>query len=57
MTWPLIQEALTSSNPLASLLRIGEPPWHTRLVALKTAISQRPKLASTRWSSAAGDFA
>lgn len=56
MTWPLIQEALATSNPLANLLKIGEPKWHTRLVGLGNAISQRPAFATKRWNTAAGNF-
>ncbi len=56
MTWPLIQQALQSANPLAKLLLIGEPAWHTRLLGLKNAITQRPELAARRWSRAKGDF-
>lgn len=56
MTWPLIQAALAKADPLAALLKIGDPPYHQRLVDLKAAINARPQLAARTWSTAAADF-
>jgi hypothetical protein len=35
-----INLALTSANPLASLLKLGEPKYHERLVSLKREIDK-----------------
>lgn len=56
MTWPLVQNALTKSDPLSALLEIGEPKWHERQVGLRKAIKARPELSAKRWSTAASDF-
>jgi hypothetical protein len=56
MTWPLVQQALSSGNPLANLIAIGAPTWDGRKAMLKKAIAARPWLAEKRWSRTAADF-
>ena len=56
MTWPLVAQALASSNPLANLIAIGAPQWDGRKATLRKAIAARPQLQAKRWSRAAGDF-
>ncbi len=56
MTWPLIDAALKSSNPFASLVAIGAPKWDGRKTKLKNAINARPDFAAKHWSHAQGSF-
>ncbi|WP_310496185.1 hypothetical protein [Sandarakinorhabdus sp.] len=56
MTWPLVGEALASTQPLARLIAIGAPQWDGRKATLKKAIAARPGLAQRRWNRAAADF-
>ena len=56
MTWPLVAQALASSNPLGNLIAIGAPQWESRKATLKKAIAARPQLATKRWSRGAADF-
>ncbi|MFT0859760.1 hypothetical protein [Ancylobacter sp. G4_0304] len=56
MTWPLIQSALNSTNPLEALIKIGAPTWEERRRVLRRALQRNPNFANRRWSRAAGDF-
>ncbi|WP_274630411.1 hypothetical protein [Arvimicrobium flavum] len=56
MTWPLIDSALRSPNPLDRLLKIGLPKWEERLRTLRRALAARPEFQVKRWSSAHEEF-
>lgn len=56
MTWPLVGEALASSQPLSRLIAIGAPQWDGRKATLRKAIAARPQLAQRRWNRSAADF-
>jgi hypothetical protein len=53
-TWAEIRHALESTDPLESLLEVGN--HERRAGVLEAAIHQEPEFASRHWSSAAGDF-
>ena len=56
MTWPLIEEAVRTTNPLAALLKIGMPKWKTRIETLTAALKARPQFETKVWSRVEGDF-
>jgi ribosomal protein L18E len=56
---PVIAAALQSSNPLESLLKIGEPKYHERLVTLKReikALTNDGTLGKRKYSANKADF-
>lgn len=56
MLWPLVEDALRSSNPFNALIAIGAPKWAERKRSLKNAIRARPVFQTKKWSRSAGDF-
>lgn len=56
MLWPLVEDALRSSNPFNALIAIGAPKWEERKRSLRNAIRARPVFLQKKWSRAAGDF-
>jgi hypothetical protein len=57
-TYPVMQTALNSPNPLSQLLQIGGISYPDRVKTLKKAIAARSELfTAQKWSRAAGAFA
>jgi hypothetical protein len=55
-TFPRLEQALRTSDPVATLLTIGADEFPERIRGLKAALQANPAFAARRWSRAAADF-
>lgn len=55
-TFPRLQQALGTPDPVSRLLAIGEDSFPERIRGLRAALQADPAFASKRWSRAVADF-
>ena len=56
MTWPLIDAALKSANPLPKLIAIGAPRYKERRSELQKQVKARPAFAQLTWDRPSAAF-